>query len=446
MDFKDLNLNKSLWNALDDLGISTPTKIQEDTFSTIMSGRDLVGIAQTGTGKTFAFLLPLLRMWKFSKDRFAQILILVPTRELVVQLTEEIEKLTKYMNVKTVGVYGEANIRKQAAEIELGLDILVGTPGRVFDHIMKGAFKTKNVKKLVIDEVDEMLDLGFRPQLTRIFDLLPERRQNLLFSATMTEDVNALLDTFFQSPITVEAAPSGTPLEKISQSGYKAPNFHSKANLLLHLLEDSQMEKVMIFLSTKKKADLLFDILNEKFPEQIGVIHSNKSQNFRFNSLNGFASGELRILVATDLVSRGLDISEVSHVINYDIPELPESYMHRVGRTGRAEKKGIAISFIKPQEEKQFAEIEALMDHQVEIHELPEGIEFSDVLIDEEMPNYKMRNILTKGIAAEKTGDAFHEKKAKNQKVNVRKTLKDIRAAKALKQKRKRSSKKRKRK
>lgn len=443
MTFKDMNLNKALWNALDDLQITVPTKIQQESFNVIMSGRDMVGIAQTGTGKTFAFLLPLLRLWRFSKDRFAQIMILVPTRELVVQIVDEIEKLAQYTNVHVVGVYGESNIRKQMAAVEAGLDVIVGTPGRTFDLIMKGSLNTKNIKKIVIDEVDEMLDLGFRPQLTRIFDLLPVKRQNLMFSATLTDDVEAILNDYFVTPVKVEAAASGTPLELINQVYYALPNFHSKMNALKILLDNPGFKKVMVFVGTKKKADLVFDILDETFPEKVGIVHSNKSQNYRFQTIQKFAQGDITFLIATDLVSRGLDISKVTHVINIDIPEIPENYIHRIGRTGRAEEKGEAISFVKPAESEAFEAIERLMEIGVPMLDVPESVELSEELIDEEMPNYKMKNVLVKRHDADRTGAAFHEKKEKNKKVNKKKTLQEIRAEKALRKKRKRSKKKR---
>ncbi|WP_462255413.1 DEAD/DEAH box helicase, partial [Ferruginibacter sp.] len=212
MLFSDLNLNTPLQSVLNDLGFTVPTTIQHRVFPVVMSGRDVCGIAQTGTGKTFAYLLPLLRQWKFNKEKTPQILVLVPTRELVAQVVQAVKDLTPYMSVLAVGVYGGVNIKTQMAELYNGADVVVATPGRLYDLAMNGAFKSKAVKKLVIDEVDEMLNLGFRTQLKNILDLLPAKRQNLLFSATITEDVEALIDTYFNEPERVEAAPTGTPL------------------------------------------------------------------------------------------------------------------------------------------------------------------------------------------------------------------------------------------
>lgn len=417
--FDDLNLNNALRNALQDLGLSTPTPIQEKAFSVVMSGRDIVGIAQTGTGKTFAYLLPTLRMWKYSKDRFPQILVVVPTRELVVQVVEAVEQLTTYMNVEVVGVYGGTNINTQVKLVEQGLDVLVATPGRLLDLIYKGALKAKKIKKLVIDEVDEMLNLGFRHQLLNLFDLLPEKRQNLLFSATLTEEVEDLLDTFFNFPKRIEATPVGTPLDNISQTAYHVPNFNTKVNLLQRLLDEhEEMDKVLVFSATKKLSDVLFERLEERYPGRVGVIHSNKAQNNRFNSVNSFKDGTYRTLIATDLIARGLDIAEVSHVINFDIPDEPESYIHRIGRTGRADAEGIALSFITEKDSASIESIQALMNYEIPLQDLPEDLEISEELIEAEKPQVMMKNLAINLPDLEKSGGAFHEKLDKNKKVN----------------------------
>ena len=422
MTFDELNLNKNLQKALKDMGIVHPTNIQQKSFSTIMSGRDVVGIAQTGTGKTLAFLLPVLRMWTFAKDRFPQILIVVPTRELVMQIKEEMDKLNEYTNCITVAAYGGANIKNQVAEIEMGCDAVVSTPGRLLDLCLKGALKLKSIKRFIVDEVDEMLALGFLPQLKRVIEFLPEKRQNLLFSATMTKEVEAVIEDFFNSPVYIEAAPMGTPLENIDQSLYYVANFNTKVNLLKYLLKDEEtFHKVLIFTDTKKKADLVHEQILDIYEETTGVIHSNKSQNYRFNSVNCFASGEYRMLIATDIVARGIDVSEVSHVINFDIPEAPENYIHRIGRTGRADRKGIAISFMKDAEIESLAGIEKLMKYNIPIAEFPETVEVSDVLIESELPVYKMKNIEVRRRDAAPTSEgAFHEKKDKNKKVNFK--------------------------
>ena len=427
MTFQDLNLNTPLLRAVEELGFTEATTIQHRVFPIVMSGRDVCGIAQTGTGKTFAYLLPCLRQWKFDKNKDPQILILVPTRELVVQVVEAVNKLTPYMSVNAVGVFGGVNINTQQIALESGADVLVATPGRLFDLIMNGAFKTKMIKKLVIDEMDEMLNLGFRKQITNILELLPAKRQNLLFSATITDDVEKLMNDYFSAPIRVEAAPTGTPLENIIQNGYDVPNFNTKVNLLELLLASNEaMTKVLIFAATKALADQLFEKLNEKFPETVGVIHSNKEQNHRFNTVKQFKAGAYKYLIATDVMARGIDVAEVTHVINFDTPDVPENYIHRIGRTGRADKKGISITFITEKEKVLQKAIETLMKQEIPMLALPADLEISAILTEDEKPKVRMKIIQIKVPKKEESGPAFHEKSAKNSKVNVRKNRKEI--------------------
>lgn len=421
MTFEELNLNQPLLNALEDLGYTTPTTIQHKAFPVIMSGRDVCGIAQTGTGKTFAYLLPCLRQIKFSKDRSTQLLILVPTRELVIQVVEQVQKLTTYLTLEVAGVYGGVNMKPQKALVESGVDIVVGTPGRLLDLAYDGSLKTKTIKKLVIDEVDEMMNLGFRTQLNNILTLLPPKRQNLLFSATITEEVEALMDTYFNAPERIEAAPTGTPLENIDQAAYKVPNFNTKVNLLKHLLDThADMNKVMVFVASKRLADNLYEELAEQHADKMGVIHSNKEQNHRFNTVNQFRNGSYRFIIATDIVARGLDIAEVSHVINFDIPDIPENYIHRIGRTGRADEQGIAIAMFTEKEEKNLQAIQALMKYEVPVLPLPAELEISDVLTEDEKPKIFMKTDYLKPLKRDEGGGAFHEKLAKNKKVNVK--------------------------
>lgn len=421
MTFESLNLNKPLLNALDALGYTTPTPIQEKVFSVVMSGRDVCGIAQTGTGKTIAYLLPCLRQYQFSKEKHPQILILVPTRELVVQVVETVKSLATNLSLLVVGVYGGVNLKPQQAEVMQGVDVLVATPGRLVDLLANGSVKTKALRRLVIDEVDEMLNLGFRAQLRTILDLLPPKRQNLLFSATLTDEVESLMDAYFASPVRVEAAPVGTPLENIAQSAYAVPNFHTKVALLKYLLtEQPDLTKVLVFVATKHLADSLYDELTPEFGDQIGLIHSNKSQNYRFEAVARFESGACRVLIATDIIARGLDVAGVSHVVNFDMPEVPESYIHRIGRTGRADRKGVAIAFVTEREKEQQTAIEGLMNYAIPMRPLPDDLRISDVLTDDEKPQISMKTILLKTPGVEEGGGAFHEKLEKNKKVNVR--------------------------
>jgi ATP-dependent RNA helicase RhlE len=418
MNFNELNLTKQLLNALEDLGLTTPTPIQEQVFSVVMSGKDVCGIAQTGTGKTFAYLLPCLRQFVFTKEKHPQLLILVPTRELVVQVVDEIEKLTKYMTVRTVGVFGGVNTRNQVAEIAQGLDVLVSTPGRLVDLLNTQALNPKNIKRMVIDEFDEMLNLGFRAQLKLIFSRIPDKRQNLLFSATLNEEVEELTEEYFNHPTRIESTPVGTPLENINQTAYQVPNFYTKVNFLNHLLAtDSDMSKVLVFVSTKHLADVLFETLEPDYQESISVIHSNKAQNLRFDAVNRFHAGTCRVLVATDVIARGLDVAEVTHVINFD---LPQNYIHRIGRTGRVERKGIAISFVTPKDTEPLQKIEELMNYQIPMLEMPVEVQISQKVLQEEIPRIDMKNIEVKKPKREGAGEAFHEKSEKNKKVNVR--------------------------
>ena len=419
MTFKDLDLSNQLQYAIDDLGFENPTPIQEQAFSVVRSGKDVVGIAQTGTGKTFAYMMPILRDLKFSKQQHPRVLVLVPTRELVLQVVDEVEKLSKYINTRVLGVYGGTNINTQKQAILQGQDIIVATPGRLYDLGLSNALKLKSIQKLVIDEVDVMLDLGFRFQLMNIFDIIPERRQNILFSATMTEDVDELIYDFFKKPTKISVAVSGTPLDNNEQVSYNIPNFFTKVNLLHHLLRDKETyHKVLIFVGFKRTADYLFKQLEEFFASEICVIHSNKTQNYRIRSIRQFDEGNNRILLATDVMARGLDFDNVSHVINFDTPDFPENYMHRIGRTGRAEKAGKTILLSTEKEQKSKLEIEALMDYEIPLLEIPEELEISKLLTEDERPKEDHEQSKNRTALEYVPGAAFHEKSEKNSKTN----------------------------
>lgn len=419
--FESFNLSKQLHYAIDDLGFNTPTPIQQEAFSVILSGKDVVGIAQTGTGKTFAYMLPILQGLKFSKQVTPRVLVLVPTRELVLQVVEQIESFSKYVNVRVLGVYGGTNINTQKQAIIQGTDIIVATPGRLYDLALSKVLKLRDIKKLVIDEVDIMLDLGFRFQLTNIFDLLQARRQNIMFSATMTDDVNALIDGFFTAPSKISIAVSGTPLDNIEQQCYQVTNFYTKVNLLAYLLKDKkEYSKVLVFVSNKKSADRLFETLENIFDSEICVIHSNKTQNYRIRSIKQFDEGLNRILVATDVMARGLDLEKITHVFNFDTPNYPENYMHRIGRTGRAEQQGKSTLFYTKKEEEAKEEIEKLMSYKIPMIDFPSEVEISKELTPEERPKIIERNNPHKTSDLDVPGPAFHEKKEKNNKENNR--------------------------
>ncbi|EAS19416.1 ATP-dependent RNA helicase, DEAD/DEAH box family [Flavobacteria bacterium BBFL7] len=418
-NFEELNLGTPLRNGLNDLGFTTMTPIQEQAFPVILSGRDMIGIAQTGTGKTLGYMLPLLHELKYAETLDPRILVLVPTRELVVQVVEQIEAYAAYINIRVLGVYGGTNINTQKKAVTDGVDIIVATPGRLYDLIVAQTVRLKYCKKIVIDEVDVMLDLGFRFQLTNIFDHLPKKRQNIMFSATMTDQIEDFIKSYFFNPEKVSVAVSGTRLENIEQTCYPVENFYTKANLLMDLLTDvEEFKKVLVFVGNKKSADRLQDYMLERYGDEIAVIHSNKTQNYRLRSIELFDTGERRILIATDVMARGLDLEKISHVINIDVPSFPENYMHRIGRSGRAEEKGKTILFYTEKEKEDKIAIEALMDYKIPEIPFPEEVEVSNQKTPEEKP--VVRELFNPHkVIEEERGASFHEKSEKNKKVNL---------------------------
>ena len=419
--FEDFNIKKQLRKAIDELGFEKPTPIQQASYSTILGGFDFVGIAQTGTGKTIAYLLPILQDLKFSDQLQPRVLILAPTRELVIQIVEQVEILTPYLSVRVLGVYGGSNnIIAQKQALTQGVDVIVGTPRRLYDLALSNLLRLKSIKKLVIDEVDIMLDFGYKTQLKNIFDHLPAKRQNILFSATMTSYVDELTDGFLINPVKKTISISGTPLDNISQECYAVSNFYTKANLLKHLLEDKiEFSKVLIFVGTKVHADSLFDILNSE--SEISVIHSSKEQNHRTKSIDKFVDGTSRILIATDVIARGIDIEKITAVISFNTPLYPENYIHRIGRTGRAKQQGRSILFYTEKEMVLKEAIEGLMNYTIPISNIPEEIEISHQLIDDEKDKpVDEINISDKNSMTD-SGASFHKKSAKNSKAKTEK-------------------------
>ncbi|MFK7899793.1 MAG: DEAD/DEAH box helicase [Cyclobacteriaceae bacterium] len=422
MKFTDLNLNSALLNALGDLEFETPTPIQEQSFPVVMSGKDVVGIAQTGTGKTLAYLLPILRVLPFSKQKNPRVLILVPTRELVIQVVNEIEKLSKYTNNRVLGIFAGSNINTQKQEVSGGADIVVATPGRLYDLALARAISLKSIQKLVIDEVDVMLDLGFKFQIQNIVELLPQQRQGILFSATMTESVEEIIDNSFIDPVKISVAVSGTPLDNITQQRYEALNFYTKLNLLEDLLSDRETyTKTIVFVSSKRMADRILERMEAIFKGEACVIHANKNQNYRLRSIEQFESGQCRLLIATDVMARGIDFDGVSQVISLDTPEYPENYIHRIGRTGRAEKKGLSILFSTEKELPFVDHIQELMKMKIDLLPFPNNVTINEELTPEEKPRIKFKetNKIHKNKSEEEGGSAFHEKSAKNSKENL---------------------------
>lgn len=419
MAFTDLNISKQIQNALTEAGFEEPTPIQREAFPVIRSGKDMIGVARTGTGKTLAYLIPILMKLQYAQGRYPRAIVIVPTRELVVQVCESVELLTEYMDIRCLGIYGGTNIRTQQNAVYEGVDLLVATPGRFMDIYMNGILRTPLVKTVVVDEADRLMDLGFMPQLRSILEVVPEKHQTLLFSATFSAAVTALASEFMITPVKVEVAPQATPVDTVLQLRYDVPNIMTKINLLKLILADKEVySRVMVFTESKKNADRITDKLADYWKDELSVIHSNKAQNTRLNALRAFREGRSRIMIASDVAARGIDIQNVSHVINFDIPALPEEYVHRIGRTARAGKEGVAISLVSPKEEERMEAIEQLTGQKVDLQPLPEKLEISDVLLDEE--KIQTANIIyQKGRP--KGGGAFHTRSAKNSKTPEKK-------------------------
>ncbi len=412
--FEIFKLNKQLLEAVKESGYSEPTPIQLKAIPLILAGHDLFGIAQTGTGKTAAFVLPILMKIKYAQGLHPRVLILAPTRELALQIDENISKLAVNLDIRHTAIFGGTGAQVQIQKIKEGIDILVATPGRLQDIYRRGDVILKEIKVLVLDEADKMMDMGFMPQIRRLLEIIPVKRQNLLFSATMSEPIIKLSEEFLEFPEIAEVTPQASTVETIDQVLYKVPNFKTKVNLLgLFLKQSENFKRVIIFTKTKANADNLYKFLSRKSYGEIRVIHSNKGQNTRLNSMEAFKNGEVRILVTTDIASRGIDVELVSHVINFDVPIVYEDYVHRIGRTGRAKNSGIAITFSTDAELYNIKKIESLIQQKIPVKSLPPDLEIVETSFEEkqeiarEIDNQKKKeNPDFKG--------AFHEKKRPN--------------------------------
>lgn len=410
--FEDFKLNKQILTAVSEAGYEVPTEIQQKAIIPILSGQDVIGIAQTGTGKTAAFVLPLLMNLKYAQGNDPRALILSPTRELAMQIDEHIQLFSTYLDLRTVVLYGGLGPKTQKEQLAKGCDIIVATPGRFLDLYLSGDIITKSLKVLVMDEADKMMDMGFISKIHRILEVVPRKRQNLLFSATMSELVRKISGDFLAFPTIIEVTEQATPAKTVNQQLYMVPNLKTKINMLQHLFQDDEaFHRVIIFCKTKEVADNVFGFVSRKYGEEnVRVIHANKGQNTRINSINAFKSGEIRFLVATDVAARGLDVSNVSHVINFDVPIVIEDYVHRIGRTGRAFNNGEAITFANEAEVYYLKKIEKLIKQFIPVLELPEGVFVEKTPFDE-------RQAIAREIDNQKKKDnpdykgAFHEKK-----------------------------------
>ena len=382
--FESFNLNKQLLNAVTDLNFSVPTEIQQKAIPIILAGQEIIGIAQTGTGKTAAYLLPLLMKIKFAQGDEPRAVILAPTKELTLQIAEHAAQLAKYTDLRILPLYGGVGPKTQIEMLRQGIDIIISTPGRFTDLYQKGELFTEHVKMLVLDEADRMMDMGFMGQLRKILEVLPIKRQNLLFSATFSERVEKLSSEFLEFPVKVEITPQATTAKQVEQELYHVPNIKTKINFLEHLLQDTEaFNRVMIFTRTKESADNVFNFLERKGFGPVKVIHSNKGQNSRINAVNEFKEGQLRILVSTDVTARGIDVVKVSHVINFDVPAFHEDYVHRIGRTGRAFQEGKAITFATEAEHYHIEKIEKLIREKIPLKTLPDTVEIAKTSYEE---------------------------------------------------------------
>jgi ATP-dependent RNA helicase RhlE len=415
--FEDFKFNRQLLNAIADAGYTEPTPVQQKAMPPIINGQDVMGIAQTGTGKTAAYVLPIIMRLKYAQGDHARALIIAPTRELAMQIEENVKIYAKYTDLRVVSVYGGLGPKTQIELINKGVDIIVATPGRLMDIYLAGHIVTKTLQVLVLDEADKMMDMGFMPQINRILEVVPLKRQNLLFSATMSEKIHELSANFLEFPTVIEVTPQATPAQTVEQKLYHVPNMKTKINLLRELLKDEgDITKLMIFCKTRTVAEDVYKFLLRKYGEgQVRVLHANKGQNTRINSMNAFKYDEVKILVATDVASRGIDVSDVSHVINFDVPVVIEDYVHRIGRTGRALQSGVAVTFCGPAEEYYLNKIQKLIKQTIPVYTIP-----ADVFV-EETP-YEERQDQNREIDLQKRKEdpdfkgAFHEKKTMNQR------------------------------
>lgn len=379
MTFEQLNLSAPILRALQSEGYEKPTPIQEKAIPVVLSGRDLFGIAQTGTGKTAAFSLPILQdltenpKAHHSGFRPIRALICTPTRELAIQIDESLAAYGKFLNIRHTVVFGGVKLGGQITALKDGVDILVATPGRLLDLMNQGYISLKHIEKFVLDEADRMLDMGFIHDIRRIISKLPLKRQSLFFSATMPPDILELASKILTNPATVEVTPAASTVDRIEQSVYMVEKGQKKG-LLVKLLQDPAIRSVLVFTRTKHGANKVTQDLN-KAGVEAEAIHGNKSQSARQKALSNFKSGATRVLVATDIAARGIDVDELSHVINFELPNIPETYVHRIGRTGRAGNSGIAISFCDQEERAYLKDIQKLIGKAVPVaqaNNLPE--------------------------------------------------------------------------
>jgi ATP-dependent RNA helicase RhlE len=368
MSFQNLGLSEEVVHGVQSMGYLDPTPIQLQAFPIVLAGKDLIGASQTGTGKTAAFMLPLLSNLK--EHGKLRILILEPTRELAAQVDTASRDYSRFSNIRTSVIFGGVGYGQQLADLKAGMDVLVATPGRLLDHLEQGNLKLDTIEHLVLDEADRMLDMGFMPDVRRIIEQVPRDRQTLLFSATMPPEIAKLTEWALRDPARIEIGARRSPAETVTHALYPVAAVQ-KFDLLLELLKQTDFHSVLIFCRTKHNADRIASRL-ETAKHTVAVMHSNRSQSERTEALEGFRSGKYEVMVATDIASRGIDVANVSHVINYDVPQHPEDYVHRIGRTGRAQAEGDAFTLMTAEEGPDVAAIERFIGQEIPRNKLPD--------------------------------------------------------------------------
>lgn len=411
-NWEPFKLNKQLLQGIADCGFSEPTEIQKRCIPAVSGGQQVIGIAQTGTGKTAAYLIPVLLKLRFQQDIGPRALILAPTKELVIQIAEHGRTLAAHTDLRLTSIYGGIGPKAQLEEIENGTDLIIATPGRFMELYLRGGIVSKHIQTLVIDEADRMMDMNFMPQLWKIFEVLPSKRQNLLFSATFSPRVDKMAQEFLDFPKKIEVTPQATVARMIRQFQIRVPNFKTKLNLLSHWLEDSSWSRVIIFTRTREAADNISKFLDRTGVGPVRAVHANKGQNARINAIKEFSEGQVRILVATDVAARGIDIEKVTQVINFDVPVVYDDYVHRIGRTGRASNTGDSYTMVCPSDEYHISKIEGIIKEKIGLLKMP-------VKVNVEQTPFPESQVMARAIDQQKRKEnpeyqgAFHDRKRK---------------------------------
>ena len=408
MKFEDYHIIPEIKKSLFELGFKRPTDIQFKAIPNILNGEDVLAIAQTGTGKTAAFAIPILHLVsKYGTGQGVQVIVMVPTHELAIQITEVFEKIGKYTNVETLGIYGGVDQNPQIEKLKNGVDIVIATPGRVFDLVNQGHLKLREIKMLVLDEADLMLDLGFYKDIDDLIKYLPQNRQTLFFSATINEKIKRLAYSIVRNAIRIQISPKD-PVSKNITHSVMYVSMDDKRYFLERIVNENPESRILVFVRTKVRAERVFEAMN-----RVGIksqtMHGGKDQDSRMEVMNGYKNGDFKLLIATDISARGVDIANVDYVINYDLPEVSENYVHRVGRTGRGNNKGVAVSFCSPEEKPILEEIEAFMDKKVTVLAVNKA-DYSETLALTEDVNDNWKKLIAD---AEKEDKAYKGKKKK---------------------------------